>query len=71
MSGDADYKGYRGEALAALKNFGAMVWSDVEIKTARGIASSNSGVLYLVLGIVGLSIVSWALMQNELNNLAG
>ena len=42
-----------------------------QIKTARGIASSNSGVLYLVLGIVGLSIVSWALMQNELNNLAG
>ena len=42
-----------------------------QIKTARGIASSNSGVLYLVLGIVGLSIVSWALMQNELNKLAG
>jgi len=30
------YKGYRGEALATLKNFGAQVWSDVEIRTAQG-----------------------------------
>jgi len=36
MAGDDAYKGYRGEALATLKSFGAMVWSDVEIKTARG-----------------------------------
>ena len=32
--------------------------------------SSNSGVLYLILSILGLSIVSYALIQNELNNLA-
>lgn len=31
-----DYKGYRGEALSTLKNFDALVWSDVEIKTSRG-----------------------------------
>jgi glutamyl-tRNA(Gln) amidotransferase subunit D len=36
MAGDDSYKGYRGEALAVLKSFGAMVWSDVEIKTSRG-----------------------------------
>lgn len=35
MNGDI-YKGYRGEALDALKNFGAEVWSDVEIKTSTG-----------------------------------
>ncbi len=31
-----DYKGYRGEALSTLKNFDALVWSDVEIKTSKG-----------------------------------
>ena len=31
-----DYKGYRGKALSTLKNFGAQVWSDVEIKTTKG-----------------------------------
>jgi glutamyl-tRNA(Gln) amidotransferase subunit D len=31
-----EYKGYRGEALSTLKNFNAMVWSDVEIKTGTG-----------------------------------
>jgi glutamyl-tRNA(Gln) amidotransferase subunit D len=36
MSGNDAYKGYRGEALSALKNFGAEVWSDVEIKTGHG-----------------------------------
>ncbi len=30
------YKGYRGEALAALQNFQAMIWSDVTIRTAQG-----------------------------------
>ena len=33
---DESYKGYRGEALSTLKNFDAMVWSDVEVKTATG-----------------------------------
>src|SRR5512136_2000261 len=33
---DDSYKGYRGEALDVLKNFQAMVWSDVEVKTSRG-----------------------------------
>ena len=36
MAADDSYKGYRGEALSVLKNFGAMVWSDVEVKTSRG-----------------------------------
>ena len=39
-------------------------------KNSRGISSSNSGVLYLILAIFGLGIVSYALMQNELNKLA-
>ena len=31
-----DYRGYRGEALAVLKAYDAMVWSDVEVRTAKG-----------------------------------
>lgn len=40
------------------------------VKTSRGVASSNSGVLYLVLWILGFGIIAEALMQNELNRLA-
>lgn len=40
------------------------------LKQARGIPSSNSGVLYLILSLLGLGIVSYALIQNEINNLA-
>ena len=39
-------------------------------KASRGIPTSNSGIVYLLLSIFGLSIVAWALMQNELNQLA-
>lgn len=39
-------------------------------KNSRGIPSSNSGILYLILSIFGLSIVAWALMQSELNQMA-
>lgn len=39
-------------------------------KNEKGIISSNSGILYLVLSIFGLSIVAWALMQDSLNKLA-
>lgn len=41
-----------------------------QAKSSRGIPSSNSGVLYLILTLFGFSIVAWALMQNELNQLA-
>ena len=42
-----------------------------QAKTARGMAvDSNISILYLVLGIFGLSIVTYALLQNELNQLA-
>lgn len=40
------------------------------IKASRGIPSNNSGVLYLILSILGLGIVSYCLMQNEINHLA-
>lgn len=40
------------------------------IKQRRGIPSSNSGVLYLVLTVFGFGIVSYALIQNEINNVA-
>ena len=39
-------------------------------KNNRGIPSSNSGVLYLILQIFGFEIIAYALMQNELNKLA-
>lgn len=41
-----------------------------EAKARRGIASSNSGILYLILCLVGCGIIAYALMQNELNKLA-
>jgi len=37
---------------------------------ARGNAGENSAVLYLILAIFGFSIVSMALIQNELNSIA-
>lgn len=40
-------------------------------KQSRGIPSSNSGLIWILLGIFGLSIVSYALMQNEINDLVG
>ena len=40
-------------------------------KSARGLESSgNSGIIYLVLALFGLGIVSYAMMQNDLNKLA-
>lgn len=36
MDTNENYKGYRGESLAILKNFGAMVWSDVRLITNAG-----------------------------------
>lgn len=39
-------------------------------KNNRGIPSSNSGILYLILQIFGFGIIAYALMQNELNKLA-
>lgn len=39
-------------------------------KASRGIPSSNSGILYLILSLFGLGIVGWALMQNEINKMA-
>ena len=40
-------------------------------KKMRGVSEdSSSSVLYLILAVVGLSIVSYALIQNELNKLA-
>ena len=38
-------------------------------KSMRGVPSSNSGVLYLILELIGFGIIAWALMQNELNNM--
>ncbi|MCH5252582.1 MAG: DUF4234 domain-containing protein [Lachnospiraceae bacterium] len=38
-------------------------------KTAKGQPSSNSGILYLILQFVGLGVVAYALMQNEINQL--
>ncbi len=40
------------------------------LKARNGVQSSNSGILYLILNVLGLSIVTWALIQNELNQVA-
>ncbi len=39
------------------------------LKANRGVQSSNTGILYLLLCIFGLSIVTYALLQNELNTM--
>ena len=39
-------------------------------KAAKGLPTdSNSGILYLILAVFGLQIVSYALIQNEINSL--
>lgn len=40
------------------------------LKAKHDVPSSNSGILYLILSIFGLSIVAWAIIQNELNQVA-
>lgn len=41
-----------------------------EEATRRGIQITDNSVLYLILNLLGLSIVSYAMMQNDLNKLA-
>ena len=36
---------------------------------AKGIAHNDNSILYLILGLVGLSIVNFAMMQNDLNKI--
>lgn len=40
------------------------------IKSNRGVPSSGTGILYIVLSLFGLSIIDYALIQSELNNVA-
>ena len=37
---------------------------------ARGIEHKDNSILYLILGLVGLSIVNYCMMQSDLNKLA-
>lgn len=37
---------------------------------ARGVAHTDNSVLYLILGLVGLGIVGFCMLQNDLNKLA-
>ena len=37
---------------------------------AKGIAHDDRSIIYLILGLLGLGIVNFCLMQNELNKLA-
>lgn len=41
-----------------------------EANQKRGIQTSDNSVLYLILGLFGLSIVTYCLVQNELNAIA-
>ncbi|WP_100065754.1 DUF4234 domain-containing protein [Miniphocaeibacter massiliensis] len=38
------------------------------MKNMRGIPSSNSGILYLILDLISVGIITNALIQNEINN---
>lgn len=37
---------------------------------AKGIAHKDNSILYLILGLVGLGIVNFIMMQNDINNIA-
>lgn len=39
-------------------------------KNANGIESANSGIIYIILAVIGLGIIAYALMQDSLNKLA-
>ena len=39
-------------------------------KTKRGLHASDNSILYLILGLIGLGIVNYCLMQNEINEVA-
>lgn len=41
-----------------------------DLRQKRGLSSGNRGILYLVLNIIGLGIVTYALIQSELNDIA-
>lgn len=38
-----------------------------EAKNARGMVSSNSGIIYIILQVLGLGIIAYALMQDTIN----
>ena len=40
-------------------------------RQARGLPVQSNGLVYLLLSLFGLSIVAYALMQNELNRMSG
>lgn len=39
------------------------------MKIQKGIPSSNSGLLFIILQLLGLGIVNYAVMQNEINQM--
>ena len=39
-------------------------------KRQRGVPSTNTGIMYLLLSVFGLGIVAYGMMQDELNRLA-
>lgn len=41
------------------------------VKQQWGMYSSNTGILYLILSLLGLDIIVWALLQSEVNGMAG
>lgn len=40
-----------------------------DMRVQRGLSAGNNGIIYLILTFFGLGIVSYALIQNELNNM--
>ena len=42
----------------------------VEGCTARGIAHEDHSILYLILGVIGLGIVNFVMLQSDLNKIA-
>ena len=42
-----------------------------QARQMRGLPSQNNGPVYLLLTLFGLSVIAWALLQNELNHMSG
>lgn len=41
-----------------------------KVKTSKGIVCQDNSILYLILSLLGLSIVNFCLMQSDINDLA-
>jgi hypothetical protein len=77
LSGDSSFTGGK-HFLLTLVTCGiwSLIWAYqvgkqvAEAQRQRGLSATDNSALYLILGIFGLSIVTYALVQSDVNKLA-